>query len=122
MSVDALIPKKFGLTKFLTKNQKFGFFMANLEIERAKSSSRRNKTRSQVISDPKKLPFFAKLAIKNPNFQFWVKILVCPNFLGVRASTDVKSDQKFQVEHGQILIGRWVEPDKSRCISNTHVA
>ena len=79
--------------------------MANLEIERAKRSSRRNKTRSQVISDPKKLPFFTKLAIKDPNFQFWVKILVCPNFLGIRASTDVERGPKFQLEPVQNTIG-----------------
>ena len=60
--------------------------------------------------------FFTKLAIKNLNFQFWVKILVCPNFLGVRASTDVERGPKFQLEPVQNAIGMWVEPDKSRCM------
>ena len=62
---------------------------------------RTNKTRSQVIPDPKKWPFFTKLAIKNSNSYFLVKVLTCPNSLDVRASTDVKRGQKFQLEPDQ---------------------
>ena len=63
-------------------------------------SKRTNKTRSQVIPDPKKWPFFTKSAIKNSNPNFLVTILTCPNSLSVRASTDVESGQKFQLEPG----------------------
>ena len=79
-------------------------------------TKRTNKTRSQVIPDPKKWPFFTKSAIKNSNSYFLTKILTCPNFLDVRASTDVKRGQKFQLEPDQNPIRTWVEPDKSRCI------
>ena len=54
---------------------------------------------------PKKWPFFTKLAIKNSNSYFLVKVLTCPNFLDVRASTDVKRGQKFQLEPDQNPIG-----------------
>ena len=50
---------------------------------------------SRVISDPKKWPFFKKF-----KSLFLVKISTCPNSLIVRASTDVKSGQKFQLEPG----------------------
>ena len=63
-----------------------------------------NKTRSQVIPDLKKRPFFTKSAIKNSNSYFLTKILTCPNSLDVRASTDVKRGQKFQLEPDQNLI------------------
>ena len=53
-------------------------------------TKRTNKTRSQVIPDPKKWLFFTKLAINNSDSYFLVKVLTCPNFLDVRASTDVK--------------------------------
>ena len=79
-------------------------------------TKRTNKTWSQVIPDPKKWPLFTKSAIKNSNSYFLTKILTCPNFLDVRASTDVKRGQKFQLEPDQNPIGTWVEPDKSRCI------
>ena len=71
-----------------------------------------------VIPDPKKWPFFTKLAVKNSNSYFLVKVLTCPNFLDVRASTDFKRGQKFQLEPDQNPIRTWVEPDKSRCISH----
>ena len=52
-----------------------------------------NKTQSQVIPDPKKWPFFTKSAITKSNSYFFTKILTCPNFLDVRASTNVKRGQ-----------------------------
>ena len=61
-------------------------------------------------------PLFTNFAIENPNFQFWVKILVCPNFLVVTASTDIERGPKFQLETVQNMIGMWVKPDKSWCI------
>ena len=42
--------------------------------------------------------FFTKSAIKNTNPNVFHKILTCPNSLSVRAFTDVKSGQKFQLE------------------------
>ena len=81
-------------------------------------TKRTNKTWSQVIPDPKKWPFFTKLAVKNSNSYFLVKVLTCPNSLDVRASTNVKRGQKFQLEPDQNPIRTWVEPDKSRCINS----
>ena len=63
-------------------------------------SKRTNKTRSQVIPDPKKMAIFDKIGHRKFKFYFLVKILTCPNSLSVRASTDVKSGQKFQLEPG----------------------
>ena len=66
---------------------------------------------------------FIKSAIKNSNSYLLTKILTCPNFLDVRASTDVKRGQKFQLEPDQNPIRTWVEPDKSRCTfsPNSHL-
>ena len=49
---------------------------------------------------PQKMAIFDKIGHKKFKFYFLVKILTCPNSLSVRASTDVKSGQKFQLEPG----------------------
>ena len=72
-----------------------------------------NKTQSQVIPDPKKWPFFTKSAITKSNSYFFTKILTCPNFLDVRASTNVKRGQNSNLN----LIKIGSEHDKTRCIS-----
>jgi hypothetical protein len=59
-----------------------------------------NKTRSQVIPDPKKWPFFKKWAIKNSKPYFFGQNFDMSKCLSVRASTDIKSGQKFQQEPG----------------------
>ena len=98
---------------FMADFVKNGHFLGSRMTLFSKST---NKTHSQVIPDPQKWPFFTKSAIKNSNFYFLTKILKCPNSLDVRASTDVKRAQKFQLEPDQNPIRTWVEPDKSRCI------
>ena len=51
---------------------------------------------------------------------FWdMSLLTCPNSLNVRASTDIKRGQNFQLEPNQNPIRTWVEPDKSRCTSRS---
>ena len=49
---------------------------------------------------PQKMAAFTKLVLKNSNPNFFLKILTCPNFLSVKASKDVKSGPKFQLEPG----------------------
>ena len=62
---------------------------------------------------PKKWPFFTKSAITKSNSYFFTKILTCPNFLDVRASTNVKRGQNSNLN----LIKIGSEHDKTRCIS-----
>ena len=65
-----------------------------------------------------KWPFFTKSAIKNPNPYFFAQNFDMSNFFGcqsIHRHIESIKNSKY-VEHGQILIGRWVEPDKSRCI------
>ena len=50
-------------------------------------------------------PFSTKSVLKNPNPYFFLKILTFPNSLSLRASTDVKTGQKFELEPGQNPIG-----------------
>ena len=119
--MDALTSKEVGHVKTLTKKYEFEFLTANfvknghflvrndlrsgLVCSFSKNSKmtlltkRTNKTRSQVIPDPKKSPFSTKSAIKNPNHYFLANFLTCPYSLDVRPSTDVESGRKFQLEH-----------------------
>ena len=104
--MDALTLKKFGHVRIVTKKLGFEFFMADLVKNGHFLGSGMTYDRvlfvlleSRVISDPKKWPFFTKSALKNSN-PLLVKISTCPNSLIVRASTDVKSGQKFQLEPG----------------------
>ena len=62
------------------------------------------------------MAIFNKISHKKFKFLFFDQNLTCPNSLDVRASTDVKRGQKFQLEPDQNLIRTWVEPDKSWCI------
>ena len=110
MSVDALKSKEFGHVKILVK--KFDFITVNfvknghyfgsgmtcdrvlfvLLVSRVillfllKEQTRPDR-RSFLT---KKWPFFTKLAVRNSNSYFLVKVLTCPTSLDVRASTDVK--------------------------------
>ena len=61
---------------------------------------------------PKKWLFFTKSAVKKSNSYFLVKVLICPNSLNVRASTNVKRGQKFQMHQDlsgstHVLIRFW---------------
>ena len=54
-------------------------------------------------------PFSTISVLNNQNSEFFLKILIFPNYLSLRESTDIKSAQKFQLKPGQNPIGKCVE-------------
>ena len=100
--MDALTLKEFGHVKIVTKKLGFEFFMADLVKNGHFFGSGMTCDRvlfvlleSRVISDPKKMAIFHKIGHKKFKSLFLVRISLI-----VRASTDVKSGQKFQLEPG----------------------
>ena len=99
--MDAVTSKKFGHVKTLTKKLEFelkrsGVLFVNLVstvrwLCLLKEQTRPNR-RSFLTT---KMAVFDKISHKKFKFYFLVKILTYPNYLNVRASTDVKSGQKF---------------------------
>ena len=57
------------------------------------------------VCSAQKSPFIHKISPKKSKSSIFLKILTFPNSLNLRASTDVKSGQNFQLEPGQNPIG-----------------
>ena len=102
--MDALTSKEFGHVKTRKpENKNFNFY--SQFCEKRPFFWVRNDLRSGLVcsfSKHSKMAIFQKLAIKNSNSYFLVNILTIPNFWGLRAYTNVKSGQKFQLEPGKI--------------------